>query len=389
MPGELKPCHLLAGDDEGKIDAALARLRARAEREGGVAALESFTALDGTGPPDVDALIRAMGEMSLLASRRYLVADRVDRLDAKRLGVLSEALASLPPETTVVLVDRAGRSRATAGRAKAMAALRDAVEKAGGEVHVFGAPSARELPGRLVAAARERGFELEAAAARILIDRLGDGTLRLMTELDRLALWAEPGGAVTAEDLEAMVADTSEEAAWTLSDALVARDSGAAVKAAERLLAQGESVTGLVYQAAKRLREAHGAVSALESGSSQKEVERSLRMHPYAAKMLMRKLGLLGRDGPLAGRRARPRDRRASYFGVSGAMSAFTIAFQVPNLMRALFADAALPGAFVPSSPSCSSRASARRRSSSPRAVGLITDRARRAHARSSSCSRR
>jgi putative peptidoglycan lipid II flippase len=38
----------------------------------------------------------------------------------------------------------------------------------------------------------------------------------------------------------------------------------------------------------------------------------------------------------------------ANYFGVSGVMSAFTIAFQVPNLMRALFADSALQGAFVP-----------------------------------------
>ncbi len=38
----------------------------------------------------------------------------------------------------------------------------------------------------------------------------------------------------------------------------------------------------------------------------------------------------------------------ANYFGVTGPMSAFTIAFQVPNLMRALFADAALQGAFVP-----------------------------------------
>ena len=38
----------------------------------------------------------------------------------------------------------------------------------------------------------------------------------------------------------------------------------------------------------------------------------------------------------------------ASVFGVTGAMSAFTIAFQVPNLVRALFADAALQGAFVP-----------------------------------------
>ncbi len=38
----------------------------------------------------------------------------------------------------------------------------------------------------------------------------------------------------------------------------------------------------------------------------------------------------------------------ASYFGVTGPMSAFTIAFQAPNLMRSLFADAALQAAFVP-----------------------------------------
>jgi putative peptidoglycan lipid II flippase len=38
----------------------------------------------------------------------------------------------------------------------------------------------------------------------------------------------------------------------------------------------------------------------------------------------------------------------ASYFGVRGPMSAFTIAFQVPNLVRSLFADAAIQAAFVP-----------------------------------------
>jgi putative peptidoglycan lipid II flippase len=38
----------------------------------------------------------------------------------------------------------------------------------------------------------------------------------------------------------------------------------------------------------------------------------------------------------------------ASYFGVKGPMSAFTIAFQVPNLVRSLFAAAALQAAFVP-----------------------------------------
>ncbi len=36
------------------------------------------------------------------------------------------------------------------------------------------------------------------------------------------------------------------------------------------------------------------------------------------------------------------------YFGTTGAASAFTVAFQVPNLIRGLFADAALSAAFVP-----------------------------------------
>jgi putative peptidoglycan lipid II flippase len=38
----------------------------------------------------------------------------------------------------------------------------------------------------------------------------------------------------------------------------------------------------------------------------------------------------------------------AYYFGVSGLINAFTVAIQIPNLVRALIADAALSGAFVP-----------------------------------------
>jgi putative peptidoglycan lipid II flippase len=38
----------------------------------------------------------------------------------------------------------------------------------------------------------------------------------------------------------------------------------------------------------------------------------------------------------------------ARFFGTTGAASAFTLAFQVPNLIRSLFADAALSAAFVP-----------------------------------------
>ncbi|MHB8533138.1 MAG: lipid II flippase MurJ, partial [Solirubrobacteraceae bacterium] len=38
----------------------------------------------------------------------------------------------------------------------------------------------------------------------------------------------------------------------------------------------------------------------------------------------------------------------ASFFGTKGPASAFTIAFQIPNLISNLFANAALSAAFVP-----------------------------------------
>ena len=38
----------------------------------------------------------------------------------------------------------------------------------------------------------------------------------------------------------------------------------------------------------------------------------------------------------------------AKYFGTSGAASAFTLAFLIPNTVRSLFADSALSGAFIP-----------------------------------------
>jgi DNA polymerase III subunit delta len=276
---EIKPAYLIAGTDEAKIDAALARLRARAERESGPGALEVFESAGG-GPPDAAALIGAIPAMSLTAERRYLLADGIERWTPGRAGEVAEALGGLDPETTVVLV----------ARGKAPAKVGPAVRKQGGEVLKYDAPRARDLPQRLVSDAAERGFRLDPGAARLLVERMGTGTVRLANELDRLALWAGPDGEVALADLESMVADTSEAATWALSDALIERSPGDAMLAAERLSAQGESVTGLVYALASRLRRAHGAMVELEAGRSPNEVTSGLDMHPYAAKLLVRRL---------------------------------------------------------------------------------------------------
>ena len=277
--GEIKPAYLIAGTDEAKIDAALARLRARAGQEGGPGALQVFDAAGG-GPPDADALIAAIPAISLTASHRYLLADGVERWPAAPAGKVASALEELGPDTTVVLI----------ARGKVPAKLGPAVKKVGGEALKYDAPRGRDLPQHLVADAAERGFRLEPAGARLLVERMGSSTVRLANELDRLALWAGPEGEVTLNDLESMIADTSEAAAWALADALIERQPADAVLAAERLAAQGESVTGLVYALAGRLRRAHSALVQLEAGRSVKQVTSELDMHPYAAKMLVRRL---------------------------------------------------------------------------------------------------
>lgn len=282
----IAPAYLIAGDDEAKLAAAVARLRARAEAEGGPGSLESFAAPPGSGAgPDAAALVAAVPALSLTASRRYLLADGVERWSAKQAEPVIDALAGLPPDLTLVLVAREQPKR------KAPKKLAEAVAAAGGEVLEFKAPKGGGIAAWLREEARRRGFELEPEGARLLAERVGDSTVRLATELDRLALWAGPGGAVGREDLESMVADTSEEVAWALSDAIVDRDPAGALAAAERLAGQGESVTPLVYQAAKRLREANAALEQLELGRPAGEVAASLPMHPYAAKLLVQRVG--------------------------------------------------------------------------------------------------
>lgn len=289
MADEMRPLYLIAGSDGAKIDATRARLRARAEREGGSAALEVFEPGEGKGMPDHEALLASIPAMSLMDSRRYLLADGIERWRDKQLAPVIEALGELPPDLTLVLICRD----------KPAAKLVKAVKAAEGEVHEFEAPKARDMPRVLVGEAQRLGFRLEPAAARLLVERMGANPVRLRTELERLALWAGEGGDVGLADLEAMVTDTSETAVWTLSAALIEGDAAAALRIGERLIAQGENVTGLIYGLASRLRSACAAAAQLEEGIPPNQVESSLKMHPYAAKQLVRRLG----DTDLAGLR--------------------------------------------------------------------------------------
>lgn len=277
---EIKPAYLISGSDEAKIAETRRRLRARAEREGGAGALELFESGDGRRSPDADALIGSLAAISLTASRRYLVADGVEAWNKGDTERVAAAIATLPPETTIALI----------AHGKAPAALAKAVKAADGELLAYEAPRERELPKRLVADAKALDFTLDPDAARMLVERLGPRSLRLRAELERLSLWAGAGGSVGVAELESIIADTSEEAIWTLADAVCEGDEAAALRVAERLVSQGEALPRIVYSLAPRLRQALRATRELEAGKSPKDVASALEMHPYAAKMLVSRI---------------------------------------------------------------------------------------------------
>src|SRR6187397_2796027 len=142
MAAEMRSLYLIAGTDGAKIDATRARLRA--ERDGGAGSLQIFEAGEGRGAPDHDALLAAIPAMSLTESRRYLLADGVERWRDAQLEAVAAALGELPPDLSVVLI----------ARDKAPAKLAKAVKAAEGEIHEFEAPKAREMPRALVAEAK-------------------------------------------------------------------------------------------------------------------------------------------------------------------------------------------------------------------------------------------
>jgi DNA polymerase-3 subunit delta len=262
MAEELRSLYLIAGTDGAKIDATRARLRARAETEGGAGALEVFEGTEGRGAPDHEALLATLPAMSLTGTRRYLLADGVERWRDRQLDAVVAAIAELPPDLTLVLI----------ARAESPPALERAVRAANGEVHEFAAARRGAMPKALVADAGRLGFRLDPAAAVALVERMGANPVRLGNELQRLLLWAGAGGEVTLEDLDAMVADTSEAIVWSLADALQSRDPATALSVAERLIAQGENVTGMIYALASRIRRGEGDLSGATTALADLEV---------------------------------------------------------------------------------------------------------------------
>jgi DNA polymerase III subunit delta len=280
MP-ELKPAYLIHGDDHGAVAERRAGLRALAE--GGAGDASSVELLEGeAGTPA--GVAQALAAMTLAIGRRVILVEGVERWRQDEVEKhLAPAMSAMAPDTTLALFAR------EEARAKAPAAVHDAVKHAGGQIVM----QATVKPWELAKWAREQGVRvgvaLDAAAAKALVAQVGERQQRLLRELEKLALEgadsASGGDArrVSAEDIDSRAAHSTEWRAYALADALVAGDTREATRSYLRLRGQGERLPGLVYLMAQRLRDALAIALRLQSGESVGEVKRGLRLPARAA----------------------------------------------------------------------------------------------------------
>jgi DNA polymerase-3 subunit delta len=276
MPA-LKPAYLIHGDDHGAIAERRSRLRALAEADGDAGSVEMLSGDAGT--PEGVAL--ALATMTFAIGRRVIVVDGVERFKEVEVQEhIGPAMAAMPPDTTIAFFAR------EEGRSKAPAALHNAVKAANGQIVAEATIKPWELAGWVREQATRLGLSLDAFAAKTLVAQVGERQQRLLRELEKLALAADPSDGlirVSAEDIEQQSAYSNAWRAFALADALVGGDAEEAIRSYLRQRAQGERLSGLLYLMAQRLRDAEAVSVRLQSGEPPAEVKRGLRMPARAA----------------------------------------------------------------------------------------------------------
>ncbi len=270
---DLKPAYLIHGDDDSKIDAWRSRVRKRAESENGPGALESFDAASD----EAEAVVASLAALTFATGTRYLLVDDVGAWKAAQAAPLTDALASLPPDTVLVLIVRG----------KPLKSLAGAVEQAGGEVRDHPAPKPWELPKWATGRARELGLRLDGEAAKALVAIAGPSQQRMSRELEKISIAVYPEATATLDDVERMAAGEASPKVYDLADAVVGGNVESAVALAEELSEWGERPSRFVYPIVGRLREVHRAAELLEGGMTEKELAGALKMPPWRAKKVV------------------------------------------------------------------------------------------------------
>ena len=194
---------------------------------------------------DWGRLMSGAANLSLFGDRRLLELRLIGPIDAAAGRSLTE-LAERPPADTLVLVS------GELERKSLQAAWVEAFERAAALV-VTRPVTREELPRWIESRLRERGVALDAAASRLLAERVEGNLLAAQQEVERIAL-ACPGGSLDEGAVAVLVADSARYDVFELATAAFSGDAARALRILAGLRAEGQEPPLLLWALLSDLR---------------------------------------------------------------------------------------------------------------------------------------
>lgn len=268
----LKPVYLITGSDAVKAAKAAARLRQRVvEETGSDLSVDRFDASDCYAQD----VIQAASTPSFIGALRLVLVRNVGAWPKAEKDVMATFLADPPAYACLAF---------TGGGIRKNEALFKAVEAAG-QVLVYDAPRAADLPRWAQEQAGQRQLKLGPDQARRLVQLAGTDQQAILAEIEKLSAYMGRGK-VESEDIEAVCWVSKEARVWDLTDAIGARDRQATFHHLEELMADGSAPPAVFYTIATHLRRLAAVVEASERGEDAVKAAAALGMKPFPAKKL-------------------------------------------------------------------------------------------------------
>ena len=231
---ELRPVYLIAGEEHLLVLEAADALRARASERG----YSEREVLDVDARFDWNELARAGASMSLFATRRLIDLRLPSGKPGREGAAALVEFCTRPPDDTVLLIT------ATQWSKKHEGAWVTTLGKTGMFVPVWPMKPA-EFQRWVAQRMRSHGLVPDREAIAALVARVEGNSLAAAQEIDKLAL-LHGDGALDADTLESLVADSARFDVFKLVDAAFAGDAARALRILGGLHAEGEQLPALM-----------------------------------------------------------------------------------------------------------------------------------------------
>ena len=274
--------HIIYGDDDLAREENLTALKASSHDDQMSDMNTVF--LDGSSVSP-DELIQTCNTVPFLADQRIvIVRGLLSRLDGRgrrsrannggasqdEWNGLSEALSSMPPTTTLIMVDNSVN-----GNNSLLKALRPVAK-----VEHCRLPRERDMQMWIRQRAHSLGVKIEPKAVVDLVSAIGNNTRMMASEMEKLTIYRD-GQEIRHQDVASLVPAAREANIFNMVDAAIEGNAGRAIQLAHDLIDEGTHPMVILSMVARQVRLLLLAKDMVGSNLDQDSIGRKLSLSGY------------------------------------------------------------------------------------------------------------